>query len=200
MGMSLSKFLLTPLREGRLICAIVVRDGLPDFYSRPCGRGDTYRQLCGGRVIDFYSRPCGRGDIVDFVTPRMTAISTHAPAGGATRPTQTQVSNTSCPFLLTPLREGRPARGEFLRRRAHFYSRPCGRGDDLRPVFFRRAKYFYSRPCGRGDRTAMRPCRTGLYFYSRPCGRGDHTTATALAMKNIISTHAPAGGATYSKC
>ena len=37
-------FLLTPLREGRLLPGFV--DALVglDFYSRPCGRGDTIRK------------------------------------------------------------------------------------------------------------------------------------------------------------
>ena len=123
-------------------------------------------------------------------------ISTHAPAGGATR------------------------RGRFrCRPSGYFYSRPCGRGD----VFLfsvgytklsisthapaggatrvkcngaRSKQHFYSRPCGRGDLVPpppplpggpflLTPLREGrhvlvlvgnrsdLHFYSRPCGRGD---------------------------
>ena len=56
------KFLLTPLREGRRCKA----RGLP------------------GRVCDFYSRPCGRGDSKRIVYNNNPIISTHAPAGGAT--------------------------------------------------------------------------------------------------------------------
>ena len=106
------------------------------FYSRPCGRGDTPSASLWRPPSYFYSRPCGRGDDVEgsaantagvfLLTPlregRHTAaapvnptscISTHAPAGGATR-------GTSCPCLSL----------------CNFYSRPCGRGD-LRdfPVF-----------------------------------------------------------------
>ena len=82
---AISKFLLTPLREGRRDGrAGVQRDGY-HFYSRPCGRGDETlpvpeclpagflltplregRHGCEGiprrAVGDFYSRPCGRGD------------------------------------------------------------------------------------------------------------------------------------------
>ena len=36
---SLTQFLLTPLREGRLYLHFEMQDN-PDFYSRPCGRGD----------------------------------------------------------------------------------------------------------------------------------------------------------------
>ena len=123
-------FLLTPLREGRpcgLRRLFVLR---LDFYSRPCGRGDVPGT---GEVLPalyFYSRPCGRGDPAGtpdapqlgrlfLLTPlregRLTdkegtehqvlSISTHAPAGGATRSTSRTSRRTK--FLLTPLREGR---------------------------------------------------------------------------------------------
>ena len=115
----------------------------------------------------------GRHRCLDFHHRRRN-ISTHAPAGGATASKTCTVScvfvflltplregrlhgktmnDLMASFLLTPLREGRlSARGEFLRRRAHFYSRPCGRGDDGdRDHGGIPADDFYSRPCGRGD-------------------------------------------------
>ena len=55
-------FLLTPLREGRLRLA-----------------------LSYGPIIHFYSRPCGRGDHGGAQSGERGRISTHAPAGGATR-------------------------------------------------------------------------------------------------------------------
>ena len=77
-------FLLTPLREGR---PSVTRQAI--------------------RVKEnFYSRPCGRGDDFVVTTKQKGAISTHAPAGGAT-----------------------PAAGIYAERDTDFYSRPCGRGD-----------------------------------------------------------------------
>ena len=125
------QFLLTPLREGRL-------DGLCDLAyvpsistHAPAGgatsassrsvmrRGFLLTPLREGRQThtphtatsgNFYSRPCGRGDgraageeAVDF------RISTHAPAGGATRRRDNRKGAYTI-FLLTPLREGRPAR------------------------------------------------------------------------------------------
>ena len=79
-------------------------------------------------------------------------------------------------FLLTPLREGR--------------QNPCIRWPRTR-------NYFYSRPCGRGDHCLHCHCHRGWYFYSRPCGRGD-MGELANAYKYLrISTHAPAGGATF---
>ena len=91
------------------------RKNLPrrDFYSRPCGRGDSRRITAKalllrflltplregrrgrrrkgrGEADYFYSRPCGRGD-----------------------PASPSASCKYKPFLLTPLREGRQARWPF---------------------------------------------------------------------------------------
>ena len=77
-----------------------------NFYSRPCGRGDAERELRLRDLRDFYSRPCGRGDAaVLIVADVLVAISTHAPAGGATESIQNGYAPRT--FLLTPLREGR---------------------------------------------------------------------------------------------
>ena len=125
-------FLLTPLREGRHVWRWLHHAGDPDFYSRPCGRGDfhcysSYERAiisthapAGGATqmaqdgtivpVHFYSRPCGRGDPkVGFNVP-LVIISTHAPAGGAT----TCLHDAPCV-------------------EDHFYSRPCGRGDSNFP-------------------------------------------------------------------
>ena len=78
----------------------------PYFYSRPCGRGDRAGRAGIFRAAHFYSRPCGRGDErFQHRIPRRGPISTHAPAGGATRQSRMSLSRTI--FLLTPLREGR---------------------------------------------------------------------------------------------
>ena len=150
-----------------------------------------------------------------------SCISTHAPAGGATR-------GTSCPCLSL----------------CNFYSRPCGRGD-LRdfPVFhvgiaisthapaggatigphsFRKVYAVISTHAPAGGATPvshtegeaialflLTPLREGrleldvlalclVDFYSRPCGRGDNSRAQPLHAPHI-STHAPAGGATNSR-
>ena len=59
------------------------------------------------KFYNFYSRPCGRGDAAAAIKAMdAPKISTHAPAGGATR----------------------TGRGAFLSA-YYFYSRPCGRGD-----------------------------------------------------------------------
>ena len=78
-------------------------------------------------------------------------------------------------FLLTPLREGRQTHTPHTATSGNFYSRPCGRGD------------------ARDD--AQREAHA--HFYSRPCGRGDGRAAGEEAVDFRISTHAPAGGATY---
>ena len=188
-------FLLTPLREGRLGTNSIKLYRRRYFYSRPCGRGD-------------------RSGTSRFM--KENSISTHAPAGGATL--EERNHEMSLLFLLTPLREGRPAlaphppasgryfysrpcgRGDLCIEAAHgvhgdFYSRPCGRGDAGRSRCRPEASYFYSRPCGRGDRGQHAHRDRSLHFYSRPCGRGD-MNAPVVYVKKAISTHAPAGGAT----
>ena len=122
-------FLLTPLREGRREAGAVGAQLRFDFYSRPCGRGDTFgaskmsvssistHAPAGGAThsvaplavsaTNFYSRPCGRGDEYHLKNcTALIAISTHAPAGGATPYIYGEQLLVDV-FLLTPLREGR---------------------------------------------------------------------------------------------
>ena len=148
----------------------------PNFYSRPCGRGDAAALVCNRQIpFYFYSRPCGRGDVFFQREEAVFHISTHAPAGGATSRIYyvdaasyisthapaggatvafAMARTVQSPFLLTPLREGRHRKHAIFDRKLDFYSRPCGRGDASRK-------------------------------WSAP-------------LPILISTHAPAGGATIS--
>ena len=128
-GTAQKVFLLTPLREGRPGGMWRKRHGTTISTHAPAGGATRISTASNCWSTYFYSRPCGRGDCCPFLrrppcrrfllTPlregrRHTAlrrgladfISTHAPAGGATR------------------RDGRPQPAA-----RHFYSRPCGRGD-----------------------------------------------------------------------
>ena len=124
-------FLLTPLREGR---PSVTRQAI--------------------RVKEnFYSRPCGRGDDFVVTTKQKGAISTHAPAGGATDSYAVSLIFVY-PFLLTPLREGRPGFTAIFRAEAVFLLTPLREGRHVLGLFLAgQVDDFYSRPCGRGDRT-----------------------------------------------
>ena len=81
-----SGFLLTPLREGRPRRRDSQHAPDPYFYSRPCGRGDAINGEPLSSATAFLLTPLregrreGRRD-----GRRREAISTHAPAGGATR-------------------------------------------------------------------------------------------------------------------
>ncbi len=102
------KFLLTPLREGRLVSGStstvseLISTHAPAggatltrstsacvrsvFLLTPLREGRRARGRCSCRQRgNFYSRPCGRGDL-GKVQPAAepSGISTHAPAGGAT--------------------------------------------------------------------------------------------------------------------
>ena len=102
-----AKFLLTPLREGRPAPQLWPLPLCCHFYSRPCGRGDLLRNCgrCHCAAISTHA-PAGGATQVQLYGFCRLVISTHAPAGGATRP-QRLVS----------------------RHLPDFYSRPCGRGD-----------------------------------------------------------------------
>ena len=180
MGKTISgKFLLTPLREGRLFRPDFSRLPPPNFYSRPCGRGDSSCTYAATFMLQFLLTPLreGRPGIRRAPGACQPVISTHAPAGGATGEgvfdVVRQVISTHAPaggatsgslrsaersvlFLLTPLREGRRL-------------------------------------------TKMVGPIADTHFYSRPCGRGDRDRRPRAAARKPISTHAPAGGATLSR-
>ena len=167
------------------------------FNSRPCGRGDLWRQSLSIRALIFQftplregrpgtvwaralqrdyfnSRPCGRGDeqLVRLLMPYI--ISIHAPAGGATYPQYTTV-NEKNEFQFTPLREGRlgitikPDWGKIISIHA-----PAGGATQL-------------------QRLNSPPCWP---FQFTPLREGRLTTALQTRNTIIISIHAPAGGAT----
>ena len=150
------EFLLTPLREGR---------------PRAGGRND-------GNEDHFYSRPCGRGDDPGANREiRTDAISTHAPAGGATRGTQKPYRR--CPFLLTPLREGRPDEKEtVIELNPEFLLTPLREGRRVERYQVRFRCGFLLTPLREGrPPIVLALSRIGNDFYSRPCGRGDVTDA-----------------------
>ena len=199
-GMQTSKnatgknFYSRPCGRGDSIFLSLVGGALPHFYSRPCGRGDRSSANTSACRSNFYSRPCGRGDSTGFV-----------------------ILLTSHPFLLTPLREGRQARQAGALCGADFYSRPCGRGDKhirlirphpvisthapaggATPAMMHSAKptpISTHAPAGGATADLRRCWKHRPHFYSRPCGRGDQMSGLRFESM-AISTHAPAGGAT----
>ena len=86
MGKTISgKFLLTPLREGRRARSIRARPAKNYFYSRPCGRGDDKKPPGWAAFLLFLLTPLREGrQKLATVSMYSFAISTHAPAGGAT--------------------------------------------------------------------------------------------------------------------
>ena len=155
-GEAIALFLLTPLREGRLELDVLA--------------------LC---LVDFYSRPCGRGDFSQSPVGLPGVISTHAPAGGATKP-YFLINLIFSLFLLTPLREGRPAAGRDRKKNGRdFYSRPCGRGDRGRSKSRRKGIDFYSRPCGRGDLPGRPARRAPAPFLLTPLREGRRQFSTS---------------------
>ena len=166
-------FLLTPLREGRLL-ALAQMVSLEAISTHAPARGATRLRGAGrGAGNNFYSRPCERGDEAARELDSAMSISTHAPARGATTAFSAQ-SPSAILFLLTPLREGRLPYG-LGRRKAHHH--------------------FYSRPCERGDiKLGIRVFK--LRISTHAPARGATKDFQSFAIQRKISTHAPARGAT----
>ena len=190
-----------------------------DFYSRPCGRGDPHRQPCPDQERDFYSRPCGRGDkcrasdcewdaeflltplregrlCLDCCAVLFQRISTHAPAGGATN----IVDLDSLPVVLISTHA--PAGGATvvsLRQRGLCLISTHAPAGGATPSSWRSwlfPPYFYSRPCGRGDVCQASAASWLAVFLLTPLREGRPRGSGAYCTSGLISTHAPAGGAT----
>ena len=168
---------------------------------------------------DFYSHPCGRGDSIPAHWCVFEIISTHAPAGGATRSTRASRQSRRN-FYSRPCGRGDTPSASLWRPPSYFYSRPCGRGDDVEGSAANTAGVFLLTPLREGRHTAAAPvnptscisthapaggatrgtscpCLSLCNFYSRPCGRGDLRDFPVFHVGIAISTHAPAGGATH---
>ena len=104
------------------------------------------------------------------------AISTHAPAGGATR--------AICGSL--------PACGNF-------YSRPCGRGDIERRLEEWRREISTHAPAGGATIESRAACRLVDISTHAPAGGATTCAASLARIVGFISTHAPAGGATMQQ-
>ena len=210
-------FLLTPLREGRrksspsavfMVCIsthapaggatvpfLGEREPDADFYSRPCGRGDARRPLRTGTSATFLLTPLREGRPARSARLHGPSISTHAPAGGATRPRRRKrILQRS--FLLTPLREGRPDAvlpcGEFELISTH--APAGGATHDVR--FSEKAARFLLTPLREGRLCAkVKRDHDGIISTHAPAG-GATIVMEMLMNGATISTHAPAGGAT----
>ena len=191
----MQRFLLTPLREGRLPAAL--RAVLKSvFLLTPLREGrPAADRFPSAWPLYFYSRPCGRGDRRCRSGLAWRKISTHAPAGGATvlRPHHWFLHWL---FLLTPLREGRrDCCHDLTNIEAISTHAPAGGATSGSLLCACLCSNFYSRPCGRGD---PRP----IFLFPRLCisthAPAGGATGVWRSAKRIwqISTHAPAGGAT----
>ena len=107
-----------------------------------------------------------------WCTPQDFFISTHAPAGGATRRHI----------------ERRPDR-------SYFYSRPCGRGDRFAVNVIAFPKISTHAPAGGATRSFRTWLPTRKISTHAPAGGATKIKSIAAICKKI-STHAPAGGAT----
>ena len=121
-------------------------------------------------------------------------ISTHAPAGGATP----QLDAASEIGIIST---HAPAGGATIKTIACgtaqkvFLLTPLREGRQPSLMWPVLKLIFLLTPLREGRQKPYRRCPTRIYFYSRPCGRGDKLARFVRSCVSI-STHAPAGGAT----
>ena len=213
------EFLLTPLREGRPASIPAHIPAVIVFLLTPLREGRQYFSSHYFIFLLFLLTPLREGQLPhDGIVSRASFISTHAPAGGATRsagwrlcpaPISThapaggatsgrKIGSLHAIFLLTPLREGRrDLRPVFFRRAKHFYSRPCGRGDvvswSMRGISHRISTHA---PAGGATNGAQPLQQSAPLFLLTPLREGRLWKLDRFSRDRYISTHAPAGGAT----
>ena len=125
-------------------------------------------------------------------------ISTHAPAWGATDVSSLKAD--SIIFLLTPPRGGRPFTILSSMVSGLFLLTPPRGGRQGRYCRVGNRPYFYSRPRVGGDEQMAETQLDNLQdFYSRPRVGGDTVIGDVAEVQLVISTHAPAWGATTAK-
>ena len=102
-------------------------------------------------------------------------------------------------FLLTPLREGRPEEAAHEATQVYNISThaPAGGATHRRNYRLLNSEvHFYSRPCGRGDESSFSSSSTIRSFLLTPLREGRLGFEDKGLHLRLISTHAPAGGAT----
>ena len=151
---------------------MVLKNHAAGFAWAPAGGATQHFVICPRKMLISTHGSCERGDLLRQPQHQgRTAISTHAPTGGATPVPRGTVRTIL--FLLAPPREGRPL-GQ------------AGGGSDID---------FYSRPHGRGDKAVNGKNRQRkIYFYSRPHGRGDDEIEAVFNRKDIFLLAPPREG------
>ena len=191
------RFLLTPLREGRLHRSRFFHTIDTISTHAPAGGATRRRRCCCTRQSNFYSRPCGRGDAGMRLRERSgRQISTHAPAGGATNTFGASKRSSSSISTHAPAGGATSQRASARAKRFISTHAPAG-GATICGLIVADPNQFLLTPLREGRlEDHRRPHADQRNFYSRPCGRGDLDFPAILAAAEIISTHAPAGGAT----
>ena len=143
------------------------------FYSRPRVGGDYILQRCEmANAISTHAPAWGATESMSLGR-KQRIISTHAPAWGATSPAGTTVGGSN-----------------------NFYSRPRVGGDLPQTLRHSKLPYFYSRPRVGGDHQGERPAGLLPISTHAPAWGATGGGHERGALRAGISTHAPAWGAT----
>ena len=197
-----NQFLLTPLREGRPN-KIILAAKVSTFLLTPLREGR--RKMLENLPINIspISTHAPAGGATSPPAPHCTptAISTHAPAGGATC-NILPISKVVVEFLLTPLREGRPAAPRRdMSEEYVFLLTPLREGRHASQLQAAEGVSI-STHAPAGGATFFHPSglTDGFQFLLTPLREGRLRLCLCDLLLVDISTHAPAGGATQSCC
>ena len=154
--------------------------------------------LCASSSRISTHAPAGGATALSDLVDAVREISTHAPAGGATSQRRSRGIRRAG-FLLTPLREGRLFRVYRCPYCGNFYSRPCGRGDNIITLSMQTGQSFLLTPLREGRRGKGALIASFSQFLLTPLREGRLLPGGRIPGVDHISTHAPAGGATFEQ-
>ena len=123
------------------------------------------------------------------------SISTHAPAGGAT-PALRIPRDRPCISTHAPAGGATEATSSMAQPSRYFYSRPCGRGDKTKGAISMNQKPFLLTPLREGRLQPAKSTKSHGIFLLTPLREGRLRYVKHTDVRLLISTHAPAGGAT----
>ena len=147
-----------------------------------------------GELVKFNSRPCGRGDCIAHSHSHSHRLFQFTPLREG-RLEESRAAGKHPLFQFTPLREGRPSRSSCTQGTALFQFTPLREGRPTAPATSTAPAIFQFTPLREGRRNTTKASSRAANFNSRPCGRGDETRED-VGFWEMISIHAPAGGAT----
>ena len=137
--------------RGATFNALPGRNGMKNFNSRPCARGDTTGASGGPLCVIFQFPPLREGRLCRWCRRCKRWKFQFPPLREGRLSARSSVFSAPPISIPAPARGATNQHGRLFYRYSHFNSRPCARGDQWAPKPVSQEAYFNSRPCARGD-------------------------------------------------